>query len=97
MGKSLKLLPWLIAAISAWSLGFAYNVLYGGELSWLRRMYWQKIAIAQSIESDRRLLITGGSGAHYTLNSKIIEEAEKAPKKKTSKNKTKKGKGKSKK
>ena len=74
MGKSLKILPWLIAAASAWSLGFTYNVVYGGELSWLRRMYWRKIAIAKSLESDRRLLITGGSGAHYTLNSKIIEE-----------------------
>ncbi len=73
MGKSLKLLPWLIAAASAWSLGFTYNVVYGGELSWLRRMYWEKIAIAKSLESERRILITGGSGAHYTLNSKIIE------------------------
>ena len=73
MGKPLKLLPWLIITLSAWSLGFGYNVFYGGELSWLRRMYWQKIAIAESTEGNRRLLITGGSGAHYTIDSQLIE------------------------
>ncbi len=74
MEKPLKILPWLIATVAAWSLGFAYNVFYGGELSWLRKMYWQKIAIAESLKENRRLLITGGSGAHYTLDSKLIEE-----------------------
>jgi len=39
MWKPLKLAPWLIAAGVAWSFGFAYNVVRGGELSWLRIMY----------------------------------------------------------
>lgn len=69
-----KLLPWFLAVGFAWSLGFIYNVYYGGELSWLRRMYWQKIAIAESVNTTPRLLITGGSGAHYTINSEIIEQ-----------------------
>lgn len=73
MRKSLKLFSWLIVAAATWSLGFSYNVLYGGGVSWLRRMYLQKIAIAKSLESEPRLLITGGSGAHYTVNSEIIE------------------------
>ena len=73
MWKPLKLTPWIAAAAIAWWLGFVYNVIYGGELSWLRRMYWQKKAIASSIQSTPRLLITGGSGAHYTINSQIIE------------------------
>ena len=73
MWKPLKLTPWISAAGIAWSIGFVYNVIYGGELSWLRGMYWQKRAIAQSIQSSPRLLITGGSGAHYTIDSQVIE------------------------
>ena len=74
MWKPLKLAPWFMAAGIAWSLGFVYNVIYGGELSWLRAMYFQKIARAESIEENRRLIVTGGSGAHYTINSHIIEQ-----------------------
>lgn len=69
-----SLIPWLLAVAIAWSLGFFYNVYYGGELSWLRKMYWQKIKIAESVTTSPRLLITGGSGAHYTLNSELIEQ-----------------------
>ena len=74
MWKPIKLAPWFIAAGLAWSLGFGYNVIYGGELSWLRAMYFQKIARAESIKENRRLIITGGSGAHYTINSDLIEQ-----------------------
>ena len=73
MWKPIKLLPWFVAAGVAWSAGYVYNVYYGGELSWLRAMYEQKLAIAAQVEAPRRLLITGGSGAHYTLNSELIE------------------------
>ncbi len=73
MWKPLKLTPWIAATVIAWSIGFVYNAIYGGELSWLRGMYWQKRAIAQSIQSSPRLLITGGSGAHYTIDSQVIE------------------------
>ncbi|NJM88867.1 MAG: hypothetical protein HC847_18600 [Hydrococcus sp. RU_2_2] len=74
MQKLLKLAPYLIAAGAAWSLGFIYNVYYGGELSWLRIMYEDKIALAAEQNAPRRLLITGGSGAHYTINSQEIEK-----------------------
>ena len=72
--QKLKLVPWFVAAGVAWSLGYVYNVYYGGELSWLRAMYKQKIAIAAQVEAPHRLIITGGSGAHYTINSKLIEQ-----------------------
>ncbi|VEP11728.1 conserved hypothetical protein [Hyella patelloides LEGE 07179] len=68
------LIPWFLATGVAWSLGFFYNVYYGGELSWLRRMYFQKIAIAESVTETPRLLIVGGSGAHYTIDSDLIEQ-----------------------
>ncbi len=70
----LKLAPWLFAAVGAWSLGFIYNVYYGGELSWLRMMYNDKMAIAAKTENKPRLLIAGGSGAHYTIDSKELEK-----------------------
>jgi len=73
MWKPLRLTPWLAATGLAWSIGFVYNIFYGGELSWLRAMYWQKKAIAQQTAGNPRLLITGGSGAHYTLDSELIE------------------------
>ena len=69
-----SIIPWFIAATTAWSLGFVYNVYVGGELSWLRRMYFQKVAIAESVTETPRLLITGGSGAHYTIDSDLIEQ-----------------------
>lgn len=74
MQKLLKLAPYFLAAGVAWSLGFVYNVYGGGELSWLRKMYEDKMAIAAEIKAPRRLIITGGSGAHYTINSKEIEK-----------------------
>ena len=74
MKKSSSLLPWFIAAATAWSLGFVYNVFYGGELSWLRRMYQQKVVLAAEIKSPQRLIIVGGSGAHHAHDSLAIEQ-----------------------
>jgi hypothetical protein len=74
MRKLLKLVPWLIAISVAWSIGFVYNVYYGGELSWLRSMYFQKMALAAQIQAPRRLIVLGGSGAHHSINSEILEQ-----------------------
>lgn len=74
MQKLFKLAPYVIAAGVAWSLGFVYNVYGGGELSWLRKMYEDKMALAAEMKTPKRLLITGGSGAHYTINSQKIAE-----------------------
>lgn len=61
--KSFNIFPWLASLGVAWSLGFVYNVIYGGELSWLRMMYEEKLAIAAKVEGPRRLIVTAGSGA----------------------------------
>ena len=74
MWKPLKLAPWFISAGIAWSIGCFYNVYYGGELSWLRMMYKDKIAVAKKVEAPKRLIVTGGSGAHYTINSQLLED-----------------------
>ncbi|MEL4897694.1 hypothetical protein [Crocosphaera sp. Alani8] len=74
MQKLLKLTPWAIAVVAAWSLGFVYNVYYGGELSWLRWMYWEKMSLASQVENSPRLLVLGGSGAHHSLDSDVLSE-----------------------
>ncbi len=74
MRKLLKLAPWFITAGVAWSVGFVYNVYYGGELSWLRAMYFHKMALAAQIKAPRRLLIIGGSGVHHSINSETLEQ-----------------------
>ncbi|CCQ58897.1 MULTISPECIES: hypothetical protein [Crocosphaera] len=74
MQKLLKLAPWAIAAAAAWSLGFIYNVYYGGELSFLRGMYFQKMSLAAQVKDSPRLLILGGSGAHHSLDSEVLSE-----------------------
>ncbi len=74
MKKLLKLTPWLAAFGIAWSLGFAYNLYFGGRMSWLRAMYFNKLQLVNQVEGERRLLIVGGSGAHYTVNSELLEQ-----------------------
>jgi hypothetical protein len=74
MWKGLKLAPWAIAAGTAWSLGFIYNVYYGGELSWLRGMYFEKMSLAAQVQNSPRLIILGGSGAHHSINSEVLQQ-----------------------
>ncbi|NEO56115.1 MAG: hypothetical protein F6K54_25390 [Okeania sp. SIO3B5] len=74
MKNPIKIIPWLVIAGFAWSLGFFYNVYYGGLIGRLRGMYYNKVALAAEVEGSKRLIIVGGSGAHYTVNSKLMEE-----------------------
>jgi hypothetical protein len=74
MTKPFNIFPWLASVGVAWSLGFGYNVYYGGELSWLRRMYNEKSAIAAGIQAPRRLIVTAGSGAHYSINAELMQK-----------------------
>ncbi|ACB50759.1 unknown [Crocosphaera subtropica ATCC 51142] len=74
MQKLLRLAPWAIAATAAWSLGFVYNVYYGGELSFLRGMYFEKMSLAAEVKASPRLLILGGSGAHHSIDSEVLSQ-----------------------
>ncbi len=74
MKNLLKILPWLGIAGCAWSFGFFYNVYFGSQTHWLRATYQNKAALAAQLEGSKRLIITGGSGVHYTLNSMVIEQ-----------------------
>ena len=74
MWKPWKLASWIAVACLAWSIGYIYNARYGGELSWLRMMYEQKMALADQVKGPRRVLTTGGSGAHYTVDAQLMEK-----------------------
>lgn len=67
-----KLWSWAAIAGLAWGAGTLYNVYGGGESTWLRSLYQRKVALAQTIESPK-LIVTGGSGAHYTIDSEVLE------------------------
>jgi hypothetical protein len=70
MSKS-RLWSWALVAAGFWTAGFIYNVYIGGYPSWLRTMYNRKAALAQEIE-EPKVIIAGGSGAHYTINSDVM-------------------------
>ncbi len=70
----LNVWSWFAVAGLAWGAGFVYNVYMGGEAHWLKGLYQNKVAIASQI-TEPKLIITGGSGAHYTLNSDVLEKA----------------------
>ncbi|MEO1791828.1 MAG: hypothetical protein AAFR25_06355 [Cyanobacteria bacterium J06629_19] len=70
---SKKILSWLAVAGVAWGAGFVYNVNLGGEAYWLKRLYQNKVAIAAET-TEPKLIVTGGSGAHYTINSDLLSK-----------------------
>ncbi|WP_413172724.1 hypothetical protein [Anabaena azotica] len=74
MNKFFRLSSWFAIAGLTWGVGYVYNARYGGELSWLRMMYEQKMAIAKEVQAPQRILIVGGSGAHYTVDAKLMQE-----------------------
>lgn len=71
--KPPKILSWVAVAGFAWGAGYVYNVYMGGEAHWLKGLYENKVAIAAET-ADPKLIITGGSGAHYTINSDLLSE-----------------------
>lgn len=74
MRKLLTLTSWVAIAGLAWTAGYIYNARYGGELSWLRIMYEQKMALADQVQGPKRILILGGSGAHYTVDAGVMQQ-----------------------
>ncbi|MBD2567033.1 hypothetical protein [Anabaena lutea] len=74
MNKFLRLSSWFAIAGLTWGVGYLYNARYGGELSWLRMMYEQKMAIAKEVQAPQRILIVGGSGAHYTVDAELMQK-----------------------
>jgi hypothetical protein len=69
--KISPIFSWLAVAGLAWGAGFFYNVHLGGEAHWLKGLYENKVAIAAETP-EPKLIITGGSGAHYTVNSELL-------------------------
>ncbi|NJM98101.1 MAG: hypothetical protein HC800_13945 [Phormidesmis sp. RL_2_1] len=71
--KPPSFLSWFAIAGLAWGSGFIYNVYLGGEAHWLKGLYENKVAIAATVPSPK-LIITGGSGAHYTVDSDLLAD-----------------------
>lgn len=71
--KRPKFASWIAVAGLAWSAGFIYNTQLGGDPHWLGQLYRRKMAIATNI-SDPKLIVTGGSGAHYTINADVLSD-----------------------
>lgn len=66
-------LSWLAIAGLAWGAGFVYNVHLGSDTYWLKKLYQNKMAIAAEIDAPK-LIIAGGSGAHYTVDSDLLSQ-----------------------
>ncbi|MGK7946543.1 MAG: hypothetical protein AB4058_18945 [Microcystaceae cyanobacterium] len=74
MNAWMKLLPWGIAASAAWLLGFTYNTRIEGKIGLLTKMYGEKTVLAAEKQGERRIILVGGSGVHYSVNSQKLEE-----------------------
>ncbi len=74
MTRLVKLLPWLMGAGIAWGIGFIYNTNIDGKIGLLRGMYAKKTVLAAQKQQERRIILVGGSGAHYSVNSQLLEE-----------------------
>ena len=74
MQTSRTLLGWIATAALAWGAGSLYTAYGGSSTTWLRSMYERKMTLAQAIASPK-LIVTGGSGAHYTIDSDVLEAA----------------------
>jgi hypothetical protein len=74
MAGLVKLLPWFLSAGVAWTLGYVYNVHYGGELNFLRQVYQQKTTLLNQVQREPRIILAGGSGVHYSVNSEEMEK-----------------------
>jgi hypothetical protein len=74
MKKISRLAPWFLAVVLAWSAGYLYNVWHGGELSFLLKLYRNKVQWLDDIQSPQRIIFVGGSGVQYSLDASQIEK-----------------------
>lgn len=72
--KYSRLWTWPLIAVGFWSAGFIYNVYISGYPSWLRSTYKQKVVLAKEIDQPK-IIIVGGSGVHFTINSDVMAKA----------------------
>jgi len=72
--KRSRLWTWILVAGGLWSLGFIYNVYLSGYASWLRKMYVVKSKLVEEID-EPQIIIAGGSGVQYTINSDVLAES----------------------
>lgn len=72
--KRSHLWTWALVVTGLWSLGFIYNVYLSGYASWLRTMYMVKSKLVEEID-EPQIIVAGGSGVQYTINSDVMAES----------------------
>ena len=73
-----KLVSWLTVTSLLWIIGFLHNRYLDPEVAWIRSIYEVKVGLARQ-QDGQRLLIAGGSGTHFGVNTLKIEEVVKRP------------------
>ncbi|AFZ47353.1 hypothetical protein Cyast_1389 [Cyanobacterium stanieri PCC 7202] len=72
--KRSHLWTWALVVTGLWSVGFIYNVYLSGYASWLRTMYVVKSRLVEEID-EPQIIVAGGSGVQYTINSDVMAES----------------------
>ena len=69
------LASWLLPVAIAWAVGCAYNhAMPEPEIRWIASLFQQKQAIISGSQCAKRILILGGSGTHFGIDARQIEE-----------------------
>lgn len=71
---NLKLTRWIVVASLTWVFGCTFNRYYESEVQWIKSIYEKKVELARSTKAQRRLLIVGGSGTHFGVDTQQIEQ-----------------------
>ena len=68
-----KLSGWIVVASLTWLTGYTFNRYYEPEVQWIKSMYEEKVERLDSTEAPKRLLVIGGSGTHFGVDTMQIE------------------------
>ena len=71
----IKTIQWTGIVIFAWSLGFWFNRYFPSpDAEWLKFLYEKKQAMLTQNTSKPRLIIMGGSGTFFGIDSELMEQ-----------------------
>lgn len=72
--QKLSLASWIVVLCLALGLGYLFNYLsLDSDLNWTRELYLKKVELADTFSGERRMLVFGGSGTHYSIDTNMLE------------------------